>query len=104
MLPTPTARLGDPKRGMPSPTTAATRWAQRKRNLDDAVMLLPTPTATLATKGGRVTPRKGREGGTLSEALTLVPAGAAGTLHPRFVEHMMGFPPGWTDLDDDDDL
>jgi hypothetical protein len=25
-----------------------------------------------------------------------------GTLHPRFVEWMMGFPLGWTDLDDDD--
>ena len=32
--------------------------------------LWPTPTASLATKGGRVTPRKGREGGTLIEAVS----------------------------------
>ena len=30
----------------------------------------PTPTASLAHKGGRVTPRKGREGGTLIEAVS----------------------------------
>nr|WP_260858718.1 hypothetical protein [Paraburkholderia sp. BCC1885] len=30
----------------------------------------PTPTASLADKGGRVTPMKGREGGTLIEALS----------------------------------
>ena len=30
----------------------------------------PTPTASLADKGGRVTPTKGREGGTLIEALS----------------------------------
>jgi hypothetical protein len=30
----------------------------------------PTPTASLADKGGRVTPSKGREGGTLIEALS----------------------------------
>lgn len=29
-------------------------------------------------------------------------AGAVGSLHPQFVEWMMGFPKGWTDLDDDD--
>jgi hypothetical protein len=32
--------------------------------------LWPTPTASLAHKGGRVTPRKGREGVTLIEALS----------------------------------
>lgn len=32
--------------------------------------LWPTPTATLGAKGGRVTPRKGREGGTLIEAVS----------------------------------
>lgn len=32
--------------------------------------LWPTPTASLGTKGGRVTPRKGREGGTLIEAVS----------------------------------
>ena len=32
--------------------------------------LWPTPTATLGSKGGRVTPRKSREGGTLIEAVS----------------------------------
>lgn len=94
--------------------------------------MLPTPRASDADKGGRVTPRKSREGGTLTEAVssrmyptptahlakeTGAPSearlntptltwqasgGAAGSLHPQFVEWMMGFPVGWTDLDDDD--
>lgn len=38
--------------------------------LATAVKMWPTPTASLADKGGRVTPRKGREGGTLIEAVS----------------------------------
>src|SRR6185437_6125625 len=34
-----------------------------------AVKMWPTPTASLGSKGGRITPRKGREGGTLIEAV-----------------------------------
>lgn len=44
-LPTPTAKLGDARRGMPSAETAALRMAQGRRNLDDALALLPTPCA-----------------------------------------------------------
>ena len=44
----------------------------------------PTPTSSLGTKGGRVTPRKSREGG---------------SLHPDWVELLMGWPKGWTSLD-----
>lgn len=45
--------------------------ASNKRNgLPAAVKLWPTPTATLGSKGGRATPRKSREGGTLIEALS----------------------------------
>lgn len=61
---------------------------------------LRTPTASLADKGGRLTPRKSREGGTLIESLSA--RGAAGSLHPQFVEWMMGFDRAWTDLDGDD--
>lgn len=47
-LPTPTARLGDDTgRTLPSKQTAQNRWAQGRRNLDDAVMLLPTPCAQM---------------------------------------------------------
>lgn len=50
------------------------KWNSRgEPKLSAQVMLekpWPTPTATLASKGGRVTPRKGREGGTLIEAVS----------------------------------
>ena len=91
--------------------------------------LWPTPTSSLGTKGGRVTPRKGREGGTLIEAVSArakwptpcasdfkgsskpgqrrgqltdpnagaIPAG--GSLNPTWVEWLMGWPLGWTDLE-----
>jgi hypothetical protein len=86
----------------------------------------PTPTASLGTKGGRITPRKGREGSTLIEAVSArqtftTPmardwrsgkASAAtaakntrplseqvgGLLNPDWVEWLMGWPIGWTAL------
>jgi hypothetical protein len=94
--------------------------------LNTAVKTWPTPTATLGTKGGRVTPRKSREGGTLIEAVserTSWPTPIArdyrsgkaseathaknsrplseqvgGSLNPTWVEWLMGWPLGWTDL------
>lgn len=52
LLPTPQSREGDQsERGM-SPTTAAKRMRAGRRNLDDAVALLPTPRATDGEKGG----------------------------------------------------
>ena len=93
------------------------------RNLNDWVAMWPTPTATLGTKGGRVTPRKGREGGTLIEAVSarMFPTptatntkanhmrgsdkgkvreprsyGETGQLNPNWVEWLMGWPIGWT--------
>jgi hypothetical protein len=87
--------------------------------------LWPTPTATLGTNGGRVTPSKAREGGTLIEALSarMFPTptatntkahhmrgadkgkdreprsyGAHGQLNPTWVEWLMGWPLGWTGL------
>jgi len=85
----------------------------------------PTPTASLGTKGGRITPRKGREGGTLIEAVSArsfatptardwrsgkaseathdknsrpLSEQVGGSLNPTWVEWLMGFPLGWTDL------
>ena len=99
--------------------------------LEHAARHWPTPTATLGTNGGRVTPRKSREGGTLIEAVrarktwptptvndskncTLPPSQvkhdnipgallrdgekAGGSLNPTWVEWLMGWPLGWTDL------
>jgi hypothetical protein len=85
----------------------------------------PTPTASLGTKGGRITPRKSREGGTLIEAVSArmwptpaardwkdrgdftirersegqsLPMATGGPLNPTWVEWLMGLPAGWTDL------
>ena len=113
----------------------------------------PTPTSSLGTKGGRVTPRKSREGGTLIEAVSsrtewptptvngnynkaglsaksgdglatavyqtpvarmwkdsgsapgemarnspTLAMQAGGSLNPTWVEWLMGWPLGWTDL------
>ena len=106
----------------------------RSYGLAGAVKLWPTPTSSLGTKGGRVTPRKGREGGTLIEAVSArkqwptpvasmakgsspaaltrksgksrendrldhkVMATNGGQLNPTWVEWLMGWPLGWTDL------
>jgi len=51
LLPTPTARVGG-DRGTPSSQTAARRMAEGRRNLEDAVALLPTVRASDAEKGG----------------------------------------------------
>lgn len=87
--------------------------------------LWPTPTASLGTKGGRITPRKGREGGTLIEAVSArmfatptardwrsgkaskqtmernsrpLSEQVGGLLNPEWVEWLMGWPTGWTAL------
>jgi len=44
--------------------------SKRGTTLAGAVSMWPTPTSTLGTNGGRVTPTKAREGGTLIEALS----------------------------------
>ncbi len=103
-----------------------------RNGLPAAVKAWPTPTASLGTKGGRVTPRKGREGGTLIEAVRArniwptptasdhrnrgkladpciqrrlamgkqigLGMAAGGQLNPTWVEWLMGWPLGWTDL------
>ena len=103
------------------------KWNSRgEPKLSAEVKPWPTPTASLGTKGGRITPRKSREGGTLIEAVSArqtwptplandaqkrgaarVGAGlpgaaeqsnAAGMLNPTWVEWLMGWPLGWTDL------
>lgn len=96
--------------------------------LTGAAKMWPTPSATLGDHGGLVTPEKAREGGTLIEAVSArmwptpcardsrtflgakrsansqggepLPVAVGGTLNPRWVEWLMGFPDGWTDLGD----
>lgn len=111
LLPTPTAADGD---------RASTTFMRGNPTLLGA--LLPTLRSTDADHGGRITPRKSREGGNLIEALSArltIPtprsdggnnAGGSnarkaalirgtylsGCLNPSFVEWMLGFPIGWT--------
>jgi len=113
-LPTPTA-----KANMLVPSMQ--KWAAHRNLVEE----WPTPTASLGTKGGRVTPQKGREGGTLIEAVSArsfatptardwrsgkaseatheknsrpLSEQVGGSLNPTWVEWLMGFPLGWTDL------
>lgn len=98
---------------------------KRQIDLGSAVRHWPTPTASLGTKGGRITPRKSREGGTLIEAVSARTWATAtardwrsgkaspathernsrplseqvgGLLNPDWVEWLMGWPIGWTEL------
>jgi hypothetical protein len=89
LLPTPTAKLGDAKRGLPSKRVAQERWNQGRRNLDDAAVLLPTPDARCWRSG------KGRKENGHSPQLEAV---AGGQLSVPFVEQMMGLPTRWTAL------
>ncbi len=117
-VPTPTANDAE-KRGDFDPVRS---WGTA-----GYVKLWPTPTASLGTNGGRVTPRKSREGGTLIEAVSArsfpTPSSndwkgssrggqrrgqltdpdmgvlpAGGKLSPVWVEWLMGWPLGWTGL------
>lgn len=95
---------------MPSPKTAALRFRQGKRNLDDAVVLWPTPMARDWKRSGgqqnRNTPNLpnavlmwptpissratyGRRRGAITPQL---PMAVGGQLNPTWVEWLMGFP------------
>lgn len=106
MWPTPTARLGDPRRGAPSREVAGRRyWAQGRRNLEDAVALWPTPTANQHQGHGYQKHGAGPVSLTLTGAARASSGleydrAASGHLNPQWVEWLMGFPAGWTDLED----
>ena len=115
------------------PTPMASDWkrsgseaelARKSPSLPAAVAaqeMWPTPTSTLGTNGGLVTPSKAREGGTLTEALSARTEWATPTVHGNYnrkgaspdsgdglatqvggqlnadwVEWLMGWPTGWT--------
>jgi hypothetical protein len=88
----PTPRATDGSKGGRTEEGARKELARGKNvDLGVAVKLWPTPTATDAIKRGVVSPRPGAMG--LSESL-------GGQLSPQWVEWLMGFPDGWTDLGD----
>lgn len=93
------------------------------RNLNDWAAKWPTPRSSDGSHGGRVTPRKSRNGGNLIEAVAKAQfatptkhgnynrKGASptsgdglatqvgGTLNPPWVEWLMGWPIGWSGLE-----
>jgi hypothetical protein len=80
LLPTPQARDGQ-RWGTTSAETAADRMDSGRRNLDDAVALLPTPTKTDGHGSRRETARTdewdSHHGTTLTDAITLLPTPTA---------------------------
>jgi hypothetical protein len=120
LLPTPTAQSYGSNQGGSAGRVGPVRLSLQSMATRS---MWPTPTASLGTKGGRVTPRKSREGGTLIEAVSArsqwptptvhgnynrkgaTPnsgdglAAAGGALNPTWVEWLMGWPLGWTSLE-----
>jgi DNA (cytosine-5)-methyltransferase 1 len=73
-----------------------------KSKLEQAVQMWPTPTASSwGNEGSRNMLDKHVQSGNITEqdkrAMT---AGNGGKLNPTWVEWLMGFPTGWTDLED----
>lgn len=59
---------------------------------------LPTPTARDWQSGKASTETHARNARPLNEALALMSGNSAGHVNPRFLEWMMGFPIGWSEL------
>ena len=111
----------------PSPTTRdyrsadtnpSTKRFMAKSELNTAVKMFPTPTATVATHGGpNQRDSSGRPGLQMAAAMYSAPcaghvegtsggemtrslrSNAGGQLNPAWVEWLMGFPIGWTSFD-----
>jgi hypothetical protein len=92
MWPTPNARtLGGGE--YQDPEKIKVRWSKgRQKNLSEAVKLFPTPTSRDWKDGSAPRFREGvQQFDTLGRAV-------GGQLNPMWVEWLMGFPLGWTDL------
>jgi hypothetical protein len=90
-LPTPDANCG--KRGTSKNPSAKTRpsGAQKQLSLNDAVKMYSTPTARDWKDNGKSPAELARNSETLA-------CQAGGKLNPPWVEWLMGWPIGWTDL------
>jgi hypothetical protein len=98
----PTPNASDYK-GATTPE-AAKDWAKRGTNLSEAAQLAtvgrwPTPTARLGEQRGAQAKRytDPKRSNDLDDAVAA--SGATGSLNPTWVEWLMGFPLGWTDLE-----
>ena len=90
--PTPDANCEN--RGTSKDPTAKTRpsGAQKQLSLNDAVKMYSTPTARDWKDNGKSPAELARNSETLASQ-------AGGKLNPMWVEWLMGWPIGWTDLD-----
>lgn len=88
------------------PTPTASDWKRRGPNsrhqgLPEIVKNWPTPTASSwGSTGHRAMLQTKVDNGTISESdKKQMTSGNGGKLNPAWVEWLMGFPSGWTDLD-----
>jgi hypothetical protein len=121
LLHTPTAKMNQMAPSMKSgwwPTARANRsmsdnlgpirqrilnGKQYKSRLEEAVALWPTPRAGSMYGGSgsaQIIEQRYSEGTISEEERRSMRAGNGGKLNPTWVEWLMGFPTGWTDLED----
>jgi hypothetical protein len=93
LFPTPDANCGNRGPAKDPEATHRPSGAQRQMTINDAVKMWPTPTSRMHKDNGKSPSELNRN----SETLAMK---AGGQLSPIFVEWLMGFPLGWTDLED----
>lgn len=98
LWPTPRASPNENRQTKPTPSQLAGKHGM---NLSTAVQLWPTPRAADAEKGIR-TPNgaKAEMARERTNGVDLPTAIGGGTLNPMWVEWLMGYPLGWTALED----
>jgi hypothetical protein len=93
MWPTPDANCGNRGPAKDPKATHRPSGAQRQMTINDAVKMWPTPTSRMHKDNGKSPSELNRNSETLATK-------AGGQLSPQWVEWLMGFPDGWTDLED----
>jgi hypothetical protein len=71
-----------------------------KSRLIEAIAIWPTPTSNMSFNPNAVWVNGRRQEGPRGIGMTLKDAVGSGQLNPAWVEWLMGFPIGWTDLED----
>lgn len=82
-----------------------TETRQGGPDLQTAAKMFPTPTTGASLCGGSNTYKSLKaleeSGEITAEERQSMAAGSGGQLNPAWVEALMGFPPGWTELEPD---
>ena len=94
MWPTPEA---NERNAYPRMTKTRAQGQSEEPNLAGAVKMWPTPKGAPSGPDFARANREGSGGDDLATAVARIPE-ASGQLNPQFVEWLMGFPQGWTDL------